>query len=71
MFKNEILEELKKSKYNDLEDVVYRYQLTYNEFIDLLDLKYIPTATIVVSLPPGMYEIIDIKYMLKSLLPKR
>ena len=27
-FKNEILEELKKVKYNDLEDLLYRFQLT-------------------------------------------
>ena len=45
-FRNERLEELKKSKYNDLEDVVYRYQVTHNEIIDILDLKYIPTTTI-------------------------
>ena len=37
--KNEILEELKKVKYNDLEDLVYRMQLTYDEIIDVLDLK--------------------------------
>ena len=41
--KNEILEELKKVKYNDLEDLVYRFQLTYDENIDILDLKYITT----------------------------
>ena len=41
MFKDEIFEELKKAKYNDLEDLVYRFQLTYDEIIDILDLKYI------------------------------
>ena len=40
--KNEILEEIKNVKYNDLEDLVYRMQLTYDEIIDILDLKYIP-----------------------------
>ena len=40
--KNEILEELKNPKYNDLEDLVYRMQLIYDEFIDILYLKYIP-----------------------------
>ena len=35
--KIEILEELKNVKYNDLEDLVYRKQLTYNEVIDILD----------------------------------
>ena len=33
--KNEILEELKKAKYTDLEDLVYRMQLTYDEIIDV------------------------------------
>ena len=50
--------------------MVYRFQLTYDEIIDILDLKYIPTTTIGYTLPPGMYEIVDINFMLKSLLPK-
>ena len=33
----------KNVKYNDLEDLVYRFQLTYDEIIDILDLKYLPT----------------------------
>ena len=41
--KNEILEKLKNVKYNFFEDLVYRFQLTYDEFIDILDLKYIHT----------------------------
>ena len=42
-FKEEILEELKNVKYKDLGDMVYRLQLTYDEVINILDLKYIPT----------------------------
>ena len=41
--KNEMLEGLRKDRYDDLEDLVYRMQLTYDEIIDILDLKYIPT----------------------------
>ena len=41
--KNEILEESKKVKYNDLEDLVYRMRLPCDEIMDILDLKYIPT----------------------------
>ena len=41
--KNEILEEFKNVNYNDLEDLVFRFQLTYDEIIDISDLKYIPT----------------------------
>ena len=37
--KNEILEEIKNAKYNDLEDLVYRFQLTYDEIINILNLK--------------------------------
>ena len=41
--KNEILEELKNVKYNDLKDLVYRMRLTYDEIMDILDVKHIPT----------------------------
>ena len=41
--KYEILDELKKVGYNDLEDLVYRMRLSYYEIMDILDLKYIPT----------------------------
>ena len=36
--RNEILEKLKNVKYNDLEDLVYRMQLTYDEIMEILDL---------------------------------
>ena len=39
---NEIPEEMENVKYSDLEDLVYRFQLTYDEIIDVLDLKYNP-----------------------------
>ena len=50
--------------------MVYRFQLTDDEIIDIIELKYIPTTTKGFLLPPGMYEIIDFIFMLKSLLPK-
>ena len=50
--------------------MVYRYQLTYDEIIDILKLKHIPATTIGYTLPPDMYEIIDIKFVSKYLLPK-
>ena len=67
--KYEILEELKNVKYNDLEDLVYRMQLTYDEIIDVLDLKYISTKRIGYSLNPGIYEIVDLNNTLKHILP--
>ena len=67
--KNEILEELKNVKYNDLEDLVYRMRLSYDEIIDILDLKYIPTKRTGYSLNPGIYEVIDLNNSLKYFLP--
>ena len=67
--KNEILEELKNTKYNDLEDLVYRMRLTYNEIIDILDLKYIPTKRTGYSLNPGIYEVSGLNNTLKYILP--
>ena len=67
--KNEILKELRNVKYNDLEDLVYRMQLTYNEIIDILDLKYISTKRIGYSLKPNIYQIGDINNTLKNILP--
>ena len=40
--KYEIIEELKNNKYIDLEDLIYRMRLSYDEIMDILDLKYIP-----------------------------
>ena len=51
--------------------MVYRFQLTYDEIIEILDLKYTPTTTIGYTLPPGICEIIDSNLMLKSILPKK
>ena len=44
-------------------------QLTYDEIIDVLDLKYISTKRIGYSLNPGIYEIIDLNNTLKHILP--
>ena len=67
--KNEILEELGIVKYNDLKDLVYRMQLFYDEIIDILDLKYIPTKRTGYSLNPGIYEVVDLNNTLKYILP--
>ena len=44
-FKSEILPELKGVSYRDLEDKVYRLQLTYDDILNLLDVKYIAGST--------------------------
>ena len=67
--KYEILQELKSVKYTDIEDLVYRMQLTYDEIIDVLDIKHISTKRIGFSLNPGIYEIVDLNNTLKHILP--
>ena len=67
--KYEIIEELNNVKYIDIEDLVYRMQLTYDEIIDVLDLKYISTKRIGYSLNPGIYEVVDLNNTLKHILP--
>ena len=67
--KKEIIEELRKVKYNDLRDLIYRMQLTYNEIIDILDLKYIPTKRVGYSIEPNIYNVVDLNKTLKNILP--
>ena len=67
--KNEILQELKNDKYIDLEDLVYRMRLSYDEIMDILDLKYIPTKRTGYSLNPVIYEVDDLNNTLKHILP--
>ena len=49
--------------------MVFKMELTYHEVADKLDTQYIDAKTSGYTLPPGIYEISDIKLMLKSLLP--
>ena len=65
----EILQELKNAKYNDLEDLVYRMRLSYDEIMDILDLKYIPTKRMGFSIPPNIYNIVDLNEIIKNILP--
>ena len=44
-------------------------QITYDEIIDVLDLKYIPTERAGYSLDLGIYEIVDLNNTLKHILP--
>ena len=58
------------NKYRHLEDMVHRLQITYVEIVEYLDFKNIPASTKKYTLVPGFYEVTDINFMLKSLLPK-
>ena len=51
--------------------MIYRFRLPSDEIIDIFDMKFIPTKRTAYSIPPGMYEIFDINFMLKNLLPKK
>ena len=67
--KHKILEELKNAKYNDLEDLVYKMQLTYNEILDILDLEYVPTKRIGYSIQPNINNVVDLNKTLKKFYP--
>ena len=44
-------------------------QLTYDEFVDILDLKYVPTKRTGYSLNPGIYEVVDLNNTSEHILP--
>ena len=48
--------------------MVNRMELTCDEIVDLLDIKYIATSSTGYAVPPGNHEIGDINLILKSLL---
>ena len=68
-FREEVLLEFKEAEYYDLEDMVYRIQLTYDEIIDILGLKYVPAKKIGNSLEPNINQTSDINETLKHILP--
>ena len=67
--KKEILEELKSASYHDLEDLVYRMELTYDEFRNILDIKNFPSETTGCNLKPRSYEISDVNKTLDISIP--
>ena len=44
-------------------------RLSYDETMNILDLKYIPTKRTGYSVDPGIYEVIDLNNTLKHILP--
>ena len=52
-----------------LKILVYRFQLTYDQNIEVLKLKYISKRGIGYSLKPEVYQISDINNTLKNILP--
>ena len=43
-------------------------QLTYDEIIDILDLKFIPTKRMGFSIEPNIYNVVDLNKTLKNIL---
>ena len=67
--KYEIIKELKEAKYKDIRDLVHRMRLTYDEIMDIIDLKYISTKRVGYSLTPNIYNVVDLNNALKDILP--
>ena len=68
-FKKEILEDLKSAKYHDLEDLVYRMGLSYDEIVDAWDIKYFPSEKTCITIPNGISEEAEINKLLQYLSP--
>ena len=58
------------NKYRNLEDMVYILQINHDEVVDILNIKYVDGSTKGYTIPPGVNEIIDINFLIKSLLHK-
>ena len=67
-FKIEICAEFKRVNYEALEGIVHRMQLAYDENVVILDILYVAGSKIGYNLPPGVYEISNLKLTMKSLL---
>ena len=52
-FKSETLAEMKTVKHKDLKDMLFKMDLTIDENVDILDIKYFTGSTIGYILPPG------------------
>ena len=68
-FKSEQLAELRRVRYKELEDMIYKMELTYDEILDMLDIKNYAGSTNGYTITPRMNEISDNNLMIKSSLP--
>ena len=67
---NRVIKELKNAENNDIDDMVFRMELIYSEIEYVLHVNYIDAPTAGYTLSPGIYEVSDFNWMLKSLFPK-
>ena len=66
--KIEINEELNKAGSNNFEDMDFKKELTYDEIVDILDIKHLDGSTIGYTLLVGIYEISDLNSMLHLMI---
>ena len=64
-----MLEGLRRVNYKNLEDMVYRMVLTYEDIFDKFDIKYIAGSTLGYTLTPSKNRVSVFNSMLKSLVP--
>ena len=67
--KEQIIEEIRNTEYNDLKDMVYRMELTYHEVAEILVTKHIKAKSTGYTFRPQIYEKTDINSKLKSSHP--
>ena len=67
--KKEMIEEVLNVEYIDLEDMVFRLELTYSEKDYTIGVNYITASSTRYTIPPGNYESSDPILMLNFLLP--
>ena len=63
------IEDVQKSEYNDLRDMVFLMELKYSEIENILDVKYTVASSVRYTQPPGIYEKSDLNLRLKTSLP--
>ena len=68
--KTEVIKEIRNLEINNLEDFVFRFQLTYHKFAEIRDTKYTRTTSIGYTLLKRIFEISDLNLVLKCLPPE-
>ena len=66
--RKKIFEELKNVEYDDLENMAFRLDSTNTEIENILFMKYFSILSSAYTLPPGIYQISDLR-LVKSSLP--
>ena len=68
-FNSEIFSEIRRVRYKRIQELIYIMELTFDEIVDILDMKTFAGSIIGYTLPSGVNEIFDLNLILHSLLP--